>query len=205
MVEILAYAFGIMYTPGPVNLISLNAGLNGQVRSTVHFCVGVACAMFLLFLAFAYTGAWLVKPAYQLWISCAGSVYIAYLAYKISWSSAGSAPLDSAEAAGTAAGKLSFKSGLIMQLLNPKAFVAILPIVSVQFPAAQISGAAIVAWSLLLSSLALGAPATYLLMGARLGKWITQPSYFRWLNLSMSILLLYVAGDIFYNHVFLNW
>lgn len=205
MVEILVYAFGIMYTPGPVNLISLNAGLNGHVRSTLNFCMGVACAMFLLFLLFAYTGAWLVKPHYQLWISSAGSLYIAYLAFKIARSSLSSVAVDAAEKNDLDAGKLNFKSGLIMQLLNPKSFVAILPIASVQFPEAQISGVGILVWSLLLSCLALGAPSTYLLMGARLGKLITQPSYFRWLNFSMSILLIYVAGDILYGHVYLKW
>ena len=205
MVEILVYAFGIMYTPGPVNLVSMNAGLNGHVRSTLHFCLGVACAMFLLFILFGYTGAWLVKPNYQLWISSAGSLYIAYLAFKIAWSSLSSVAIDNAERQDPDAGRLNFKSGLIMQLLNPKSFVAILPIASVQFPAAQITGAGILVWSLLLSGLALGAPGTYLLMGARLGKLITQPSYFRVLNLSMSVLLLYVAGDILYSHVYLKW
>jgi len=62
MVEIFAYAFGIMYTPGPVNLLSLNAGLNDEVSSALRFCVGVGLAMLLLFLLFGYTGAWLAVP-----------------------------------------------------------------------------------------------------------------------------------------------
>lgn len=205
MVEILAYAFGIMYTPGPSNLLSLNAGLNGHISSTLRFCLGVACAMLLLFLLFGYTGAWLVSPSYQLLISCTGSLYIAYLAYKIAWASINPAATEPAERTEAADSKLNFKSGLIMQLLNPKSFVAILPIVTVQFPAAQISGSSILVWSLLLSSLAFGAPSSYLLMGARLGKLIRHPRYFRLLNLSMALLLLYVAGDIAYSHVYLKW
>lgn len=203
MVEILAYAFGIMYTPGPANLLSMNAGLNGHLRSTIAFCLGVASAMLLLFILFGYTGAWLVGPRYQLLISCLGSMYIMYLAYKIGWASIRTPVAEAVEQ--TSTHRLNYKAGLIMQLLNPKAFVAILPIVTVQFPEAQISGEAIIVWSLLLSCMAFGAPASYLLMGAHLGKRIREPRYFRVLNLCMAALLLYVAGDIAYNHVYLKW
>lgn len=202
MVEILVYAFGIMYTPGPANLLSLNAGLNGQVSTTLHFCIGVTCAMLLLFLLFGYTGAWLVTPHYQLLISSAGCLYIAYLAYKVARTSI---QLGDTKQTEQTESKLNFRSGLIMQLLNPKSFIAILPIVTVQFPAAEITGVSIFLWSLLLASLAFGAPSSYLLMGARLGRLISRPAYFRAFNLIMSLLLFYVAGDIAYSHVYLKW
>lgn len=205
MVEILAYAFSIMYTPGPSNLLSLNAGLNGHIRSALYFCLGVACAMLLLFLLFGYAGAWWVSPNYQLLISCVGSLYIAYLAFKIAWASIKPTLVETAKWTEADGSKLNFKSGLFMQLLNPKSFVVIFPIVTVQFPAAQVSGGSILAWSLLLSSMAFGAPGSYLLMGARLGKLIRHPRYFRLLNLNMALLLLYVGGDIAYSHVYLQW
>lgn len=205
MLEILAYAFGIMYTPGPANLLSLNAGLNGHINSAIRFCLGVGCAMLLLFLMFGYVGAWLINPNYQLLIGGIGSLYIAYLGIKIAWGSIKPASVEKAEQTEVEASKLSFKSGLLMQLLNPKSFIVIFPIVTVQFPAAQISGSAIIVWSLLLSSMAFGAPSSYLVMGARLGKLIRDPHYFRLLNLSMALLLLYVACDISYNHVYLKW
>lgn len=204
MIEILIYAFGVMYSPGPSNLLSLSGGLNNQLGSTLRFCLGVGCAMLILFLAFGYTGSWLVNPGYQLLISCIGSLYIAYLAYKIALTG-----FNLSEAASnppyTSVNQLGFKAGLVMQLLNPKSFVAIFPIVSIQFPAAQIAGSAIFFWAVLLSILALGAPSVYLLMGVCLGKKIRQPHYFRLLNISMALLLLYVAGDIAYNHAFLKW
>lgn len=203
MLEILVYAFGIMYTPGPSNLLSLNGGINGHIRPTLQFCLGVACAMLLLFLLLGYTGAWLVSPRYQLLISCIGSLYIAYLAFKIACISIN--VIKPAEQSGEVDNKLNFKSGLFLQLLNPKSFVVIFPIVTVQFPAVQISGSSIMVWSLLLSSFAFGAPTSYLLMGAYLGKLVHQPQYFRLLNLSMSLLLFYVAGDIAYSHIYLKW
>lgn len=205
MVEILAYAFGIMYTPGPANLLSLNAGLNGQIRSTLHFSLGVAFAMLLLFLLFGYTGAWLISSNYQILISCMGSIYIIYLAFKVAWNQQQPMTAEQSIQSEITNNHLNFNSGLIAQLLNPKSFIAILPIATVQFPEAQISGYAILVWSLLLSGLAFGAPTTYLFMGARLGKLIRNPRYFCFLNRCMALLLLYVALDILYSHVFLKW
>lgn len=200
MVEILAFAFGVMYTPGPVNLISLSAGLNGKVRSTLHFCAGVGCAMLLLLLIFGYTCALLINRDYQLIISAFGCLYICYLALQVAISS-----FKSTQQHTTSDQLLNFKSGFIMQLLNPKALVVILPIVTVQFPALQISGFAIIIWSILLASLAFGAPSSYLLIGSKLGKFIHIPRYFQLFNLCMSLLLFYVAFDIAYNHIFMQW
>lgn len=197
MIEILVYAFGVMYTPGPANLLSLNAGLSGHVYSTLRFSLGVGAAMLILFILFGYTGAWLVSPRYQLFISCAGSLYILYLAFKIANAKVQPDSVKTTD-------NIGFKTGLFLQLLNPKAFIAILPIVTVQFPSEHITGISILLWSFLLSALAFGAPASYLFMGNRLGKLIDNPRYFQFLNIAMAILLLYVAIDIIYHHVYLK-
>ncbi len=200
MVEILAYAFGIMYTPGPVNLLSLNQGLNGQLR--LNFCIGVGCAMLLLFVLFGYTGTLLVSEQYQILISIAGCLYIFYLAYKIA--RANIMISQDPEEVTKAEDTLTFRSGLLMQLLNPKAPVAILPIATVQFPAAGISGNIIMVWSVILATMAFGAPSVYMLMGKHLSRFITRPQSFRLLNSAMALLLFYVAGDIAWNHVMIK-
>lgn len=141
-----------------------------------------------------------LTPRYQLLISLVGSVYIAYLAYKVAHASINVSARSPSEN-----NTLDFGSGLLMQLLNPKSFIAILPIATVQFPAAEITGMAILFWSFLLATLAFGAPTVYMLMGKHLSKRIKHPSYFRMLNLGMALLLLYVAGDIAYSHVYLLW
>jgi threonine/homoserine/homoserine lactone efflux protein len=207
MLEIFIYAFGIMYTPGPVNLLSLNAGLKGHVSASSRFCVGVGCAMLLLFLAFGYTGAWLIQPNYQLIISFVGSLYIAYLGFKVVRGNLQSSAADNRIEEGVDNNKLNFKNGLLMQLLNPKSFIVILPIATVQFPAAEVSGVGILICAFLLSCLAFGAPFCYLLVGARLGKLmgltkIGHSQSLRYINLLLAILLLYIAADIFYYHVF---
>lgn len=198
MVEIFAYAFGIMYSPGPANLLSMNGGIQGSFIPTLRFCAGVGSAMLMLFLLFGYTGSLLVTPKSQLFTSVLGCIYISYLGYKLFCMPDNNRVNTTLE---TAPG---FRSGLIMQLLNPKAFIAILPIATVQFPASKIDGSGILLWSAVLSLMAFGAPFVYLLLGARLGQYINQTGYFAWLNRAMALLLFSVAGDIAYQHLWLK-
>lgn len=91
----------------------------------------------------------------------------------------------------------------MIQLLNPKAMIATLPIASIQFPAAQIHGWSLLPWSLLLGLLAAGAPGSYSLLGDLVGRRIQDPRWFRYFNLIMAALLLYSAGALAYQHVYL--
>ncbi len=52
MADIFAYAIGIMYTPGPINLLGLSSGLNKQTRSHLGFlsawvarCLSYLCCL----------------------------------------------------------------------------------------------------------------------------------------------------------------
>ncbi|WP_434362777.1 LysE family transporter [Parasalinivibrio latis] len=198
MVEIFAYAFGIMYTPGPVNLLSLGAGLSHPYRVLLPFCAGVALAMLFLFLLFGFGGALLIPESLRPVISLIGAGFIIYLAVKIIRSTVKTDTVRETDLPG-------FKFGFFMQLLNPKAPIAILPITTVQFPAANIEGMMIVVWSVSLALLAFGAPSSYVFLGTRLGNLIRSPLFFRVLNISLSMLLLMVATDILWQQVWMAW
>lgn len=197
MLEIVAYALGVMYTPGPVNLLGLNAGLNGQTRTSLGFFVGVGLAMLTLFLSFGWAGAAWVRGDMLAVVGALGCAYILYLAIKVARSSI---DLGGARQAPRV---LQFRDGLIMQLCNPKAMIATLPIATIQFPAAGIHGAGLVLWSLGLAALAFGAPGSYALMGAVVGRRIEHPGILRAFSLAMAALLVWVAISISYEHVWL--
>lgn len=198
MIEIFAYAIGVMYTPGPVNLLGLNAGVNGQWRQSLGFCAGVGAAMLILFLAFGWAGASLVSGEGLVVVSVLGCGYILYLAVKVL-----RANIDPGASGQNARRVLRFRDGLAMQLLNPKGVVATLPIATIQFPGAGIDGVALLFWSAVLSVLAIGAPGSYALAGALLGGGIRNPVFFRWFNRIMALLLVYVALSIGYDYVVL--
>ncbi|MGJ8648166.1 MAG: LysE family translocator [Marinomonas colpomeniae] len=187
MLEIIIYAFGIMYSPGPANTLALFAGVNGQGWRAFLYCVGVGLAMLIWFLVIGYLGSEIIPKGYQSVISIFGGIYIAYLAIKIMQSSFQQKANNDKNAV------VNFRMGLVLQLCNPKAMVAIVPIVTVQFPRMQIEGGQIALWSLGLSMIACGAPSTYLFVGSCLKNVATNRNVMAWLNRVMAMLLFFVA------------
>ncbi|MEN6669255.1 LysE family transporter [Psychrobacter sp. B38] len=197
MLEIFLYAIGIMYSPGPVNLLGLKSGMDNKVQSHIGFFLGVGSAMLILFLVLGYAGLTFIPASALPFISTAGCLYILYIAVKIAFANV---TLGQEQ---TSKKSLSYANGLFIQLLNPKGLAATLPITTIQFPAANISGSAIFYISFILAILAVGAPASYALLGRTIGSRIENPKYFKWFNLVMAGLLVFVAIDIAHKQLFI--
>lgn len=184
-----------MYSPGPVNALGLNAGLRGQARRALRFYAGVGCAMLVLFLALGYAGAILVSGALLPWLALLGGGYCLYLGYRI----ARAAPPTAAGEEEGAATRLTFARGLLIQGFNPKAWLAVLPIATVMFPAAQVTGGKIALWSLPLALSAGGAPASYALLGALLGRYLVRGHGLRAVNRLLGLSLVGCALLLFHD------
>lgn len=197
MLGIVAYALGAMYSPGPVNLLGLNIGINGQAKSSLGFCLGVGTAMFAYLFLLGWVGAAWINDEALLVVSALGCSYIIYLASKIARSSTELSEPDNAPRI------VNYRDGLVMQLLNPKAIVATLPIATMQFPAADIHGLNLVAWAFGLAMLAAGAPGSYVIIGSLVGNRIKNPKVIKRFNWVMAGLLVAVALSIAYEHVWL--
>ncbi|OYT84019.1 MAG: lysine transporter LysE [Pseudomonas sp. PGPPP4] len=191
--EIVLYVLSVMYSPGPVNALGLNAGLRGQASRALGFYAGVGCAMLILFLALGYAGAVVVSGALLPWLALLGGGYCLYLGYRIARDAP---PTAAGEGAAT---RLTFASGLLIQGLNPKAWLAVLPIATVMFPAAQVTGGKIALWSLPLALSACGAPASYALLGALLGRYLVRGCGFRAVNRLLGLSLVGCALLLFHD------
>ncbi|MDH2432605.1 LysE family transporter [Pokkaliibacter sp. MBI-7] len=198
MLDVFAYAIGIMYSPGPVNFLALNAGLHGQGRQTLGFCVGVGFGIFIPLLAFSLLGAGLITPARLTLISALGCLYIAYLGVKIAIASL------RVEVQPQSVRALSGRDGMLMQLLNPKGLAATLPLATIHLPAIGAHGSQLLLLCGVLAVLAGGAPLSYALAGAVLGKRLQHPGYLRLFNMLMAALLLFAAGSLAYKQVYLG-
>ncbi len=133
---------------------------------------------------------------YLIYISVIGSIYILYLAIKILKSTV---KIDDKKDMKL----LSFKDGLIMHIMNPKATLACLPIATIHYPANNITGINILITSIMLALIAVGAPTLYSFFGQYFGKFIKQEKVLKVFNILMAVLLIYVAITIFYDHVYL--
>jgi threonine/homoserine/homoserine lactone efflux protein len=185
MIDIILYAFGVMYTPGPVNAICLNSGIQKQ-KSILYFCIGVSLALFILFSTMSFIGEKIINESILQWTSILGAAYIVWLATKVFSSKVSSQALSDNKT-------LTFRDGLMLQLLNPKGITVALPVATVQFPAAGITGGYIFVWCVALAALAFGAPLAYYIFGRLLGLNIRQTSYLNVVNKLMAVFLLFVG------------
>lgn len=195
--DIFLYAFSVMYSPGPVNFMALNAGLTGRFRRSLGFSVGVGCALLVLFILFGYTGEAIISQGALPYISLVGGLYTLYLAYQV-YTATTVVPGEASEAPVAAQKTLTFWNGFLIQVLNPKGIMVVLPITSVMLPAAHITGASIAIVSALLAIAGGGAPGVYSLLGAILGRRITRESYFTVFNRLMGLALVVCAFFMFH-------
>lgn len=195
MLEMFLYGIGVMYTPGPVNIMGLNLGFNKKFRSSLGYFFGVGTAMLILFLLYGYTSEKIIKKEFLIYISFIGSVYIFYLAYKVFKANVNIDERSSEKL-------LSFKDGFFMQLFNPKATLATLPIATINFSINEIVGIKILFMSLILSLLVIGAPSSYCLLGQFFSNMIKEKKTLKIFNTIMAIMLTYVAINILIEHVY---
>jgi len=193
--EIFLYALGVMYSPGPVNAMGLNAGLTGHFRQTMGFFIGVGCAMLCLFIIFGYTGEALVPTRSLPYIALIGALYTFYLSAKMMGHRVEMSESD--KRSGNS--NLTFLNGFVIQGLNPKGMLVVLPVTTVMFPSAHITGVMILIVSVLIGVGAAGAPGVYSLLGAVIGRKIKNEAYFDWFNKLMGVFLIISGLFMFYD------
>lgn len=197
MLQMILYSITIMYTPGPVTITAANIGLNRKFKDGLPFYAGVSLAIFALYILMGYFGS-LLLPAYDLWpISLIGGIYMLYLAYKIFLSK-----VDLNKAFFT---KIGFRDGFLMQIFNPKAIIAVMPVVTIYFPQLNISGIKILYMAVFFTLLVFGAPALYAIIGQFFSDVIQNKKVILLFNKTMSLILAYIALSILYHDLYLRF
>ncbi|EEF5707879.1 LysE family translocator [Salmonella enterica] len=196
--EIFLYTFGVMYSPGPVNFLGMNAGLIGQFKRTFGFFIGVGFAMFILFMLLGYAGEAVISHRYLPYISLIGSLYIFYLAFKMLTSNI---QIHSESNEPDTNKTLTFWDGFLIQALNPKGMLVVLPVTTVMYPAAHITGPMIFIVSMLISFGGAGAPGVYSFFGAIVGQKIKNYAWINLINKIMGLMLIVVSIFMVYDFI----
>lgn len=194
--EIILYAFSMIYSPGPVNFMGLHAGLIGKFKQTIPFFIGVGAAIWVLFIIFGLLGSAFISPNILPYMSLIGAIYILYLAYKMVILPI---HINEDQSQQNSDVNLTFLNGFFIQLLNPKAILTILPITTVMFPAAHITEMNIFIISTAISFTGIFAPALYAFTGEVVGKKITNKKIFQYFNKTMGGMLVIVAAIMVYD------
>lgn len=196
MFKLLLYSISILFTPGPVNVVAFNLGLSGKALKSKGYLLGVSSGMFLLLTIYGYTSVSAIPLSFLKYISLLGSLYIAYLGFKTILSSNIVTETKITNA-------LTFKNGILAQLLNPKATLATLPIATINFPSNHITGILILVGALLFGILDFIAASTYVLLGHSSYSLIKNKKLLMFMNIILGLILIYVACTIFYQHTYL--
>ena len=119
--------FGIVaaFTPGPNNFVAFYSGFNFGIKRTLPHIIGVTLGFpfLLLCLALGLINVFKIYPLIQEILKYLGTLFLIYLAYKISFS--GSANQENKNNK-----PVKFIETFIFQFLNPKGVIASVIVVS---------------------------------------------------------------------------
>jgi len=186
----LSYAVIVSFTPGPNNIMSLyNASRNG-FKKNMEFSLGVASGFFIIMMLCSFFNYFLnsLLPTIQPVMSLVGAAYMLYLAYKIFRSK------PPTEHDGESGQIINYKTGLMMQFVNPKAILYGITIVSTFIMPYFTSWYILTLFSLFLAFIAILSTSLWAISGSIFTKVLTK--YHKPFNIVMSLLLVYTAVSI---------
>tara|TARA_Y100000588_G_scaffold16933_1_gene17725 strand:- start:4979 stop:5575 length:597 start_codon:yes stop_codon:yes gene_type:complete len=183
----LAFIIPMCFTPGPNNVLCAAHGSQHGLKGTIPLIAGMAVGWSSLGL---FVGAATVfieenEGFFQL-LTYVGAAYIAYLSYKVATSS----PIDTEH---EQADRLGFRTGMILQIVNGKAWIHFLVLMTAF---GGLFGAGFIAKALLvLLNLIFGLPAviTWAAFGTLLRRLFSTEKSAKNLNMAMGAALFAVA------------
>ena len=179
--------FGIVaaYTPGPNNFVAFYSGFNFGIKRTLPHIFGVTFGFpfLLLCMALGLINVFKLYPLIQEILKYLGTLFLIYLAYKISFSGSVSGENKNKS-------PVKFIETFIFQFLNPKGVIASVIVVSTYIDTGEnfvnyTTQIIILAFIVSVTSITL-----WTLMGRFLRKFATNQKFINYFNYAMSLLLL---------------
>jgi threonine/homoserine/homoserine lactone efflux protein len=171
------------FTPGPNNTLLMASGMNFGFRRTLPLIAGVTLG-FPLMIAMVGLGLGRVFDSYPIVyqsLKYAGAAYMLFLAWKIA-----TAKLSTSEVA--AAKPMTFVQMMLFQWINPKGWVmAITALSAYTLASSYYTGVATVVGTFVLMGIT--SAMTWAGFGAGLKSVMTDPRYFRVINIGLAALL----------------
>ena len=179
--------FGIVaaYTPGPNNFVAFYSGFNFGIKRTLPHIFGVTFGFpfLLLCMALGLINVFKLYPLIQEILKYLGTLFLIYLAYKISFS-------GSVSGENKKKNPVKFIETFIFQFLNPKGVIASVIIVSTYIDTGEnfvnyTTQIIILSFIVSVTSITL-----WTFMGRFLRKFATNQKFINYFNYAMSLLLL---------------
>ena len=185
--EILSIAlfwFVTAYTPGPNNIVASYSGFNFGIKKTIPHILGVTLGFtsLVFFLTVGLVNVFKLFPIIQIIIRYLGTLFLIYLAYKISFSKVSKETNN--------INPVKFIETFLFQYLNPKGVMVAIIVVStyVDIDENYINYATqVILLALLFSSSSI---TLWTFIGKFLRKFATNEKFIKYFNYVMSLLLI---------------
>lgn len=186
LLPLMSYCLVMSATPGPNNVMLATTGANFGSRGALPAILGIQAGMFVqtILMCVGLGSVFVAYPMAQQVLRIAGSLYLVFLAWKLSGATVGAAHVPKA---------VSFAQATAFQALNPKSWVKAITVASVFMPAEHnpVVSALLVA---VIGTL-VGTPCNVMwaLFGASIRRLLKDPRKQRVFNLTMGAILLVLA------------
>jgi threonine/homoserine/homoserine lactone efflux protein len=188
---VIAFATVTSVTPGPNNMMLLASGVNHGFKKTLPHIAGISIGLMVLLLAAGLgLGALLQQwPQLYLGLKVVGVSYMVWLAWKLWHAEAPRLPDTNAVRSSSAASLMGFWGAAAFQWVNPKAWMIAIGAVA-GFTAPGAGFGAVMALALVCALVNAPCVGLWALAGAKLSRWLAEPTRRRAFNAVMALLLL---------------
>ena len=179
---LIGISFSMGFTPGPNNAVASYSAFNFGVRKTLPIILGVGLGytVLVVLLIFALISVFQKYPYLQEIIRILGSIFLIYLAYKISFSKGKSKT--------KAENPVKFYETFFFQFINPKGVMAAITLIS-KFVSQENYISSSITVIVVCSVTAFLSITSWALLGKFLRKFATNNEFIKRFNYAMSILL----------------
>jgi threonine/homoserine/homoserine lactone efflux protein len=186
LIPLMSYCLVMSATPGPNNVMLAVTGANFGGRGALPVILGIQCGLFVqtMLMCVGLGSVFTAYPLAQQVLRVAGSLYLVYLAWKLTRASAAGEP---------APRPVSFIQAATFQALNPKSWLKSITMASVFLPAGH--GMAASALLVAVIGVLMGAPCNVMwaMFGVSIRRWLKEPRIQRAFNLTMGGALFVLA------------
>ena len=179
---LIGISFSMGFTPGPNNAVASYSAFNFGVRKTLPIILGVGLGytVLVILLIFVLISVFQKYPYLQEIIRILGSIFLIYLAYKISFSKSKSQSKTE--------NPVKFYETFFFQFINPKGVMAAITLIS-KFVSQENYISSSITVIVVCSVTAFLSITSWALLGKFLRKFATNNEFIKRFNYAMSILL----------------
>ena len=191
LISLLLFGIAASLSPGPNNIMTSYTAFNFGIKKTVPTMLGVIIGWTLLVILLLVSSVIVFQKveAVQKIIKFLGSIYLIYMAYKISFSSFKSEKISPKP--------VTFLNTFFFQFVNPKSIIIALAAISMFINPQENFVEDSIVLTIIFFLMAVGSQAAWCLMGKYLRKFATSDKFIKNFNYTMSFLLI-VCVILFY-------